>query len=188
MAHIRQSRPDSGTGLQTVPQEQKMLKGHAQGTPFQSHISPTILVYEDSTLSRFSLFTRTRVPERPDDAIPCPTRKVDVRLPGKGNSNSHGARPVHLIITMIKWTRTSRLSIKNSLSAPTERLGLPLPSEEGTTQKHEGLSPESRPESGIDCLICAIFARQRTRRGGVPVYSAVSSLGASPGRCRIRHT
>ena len=38
--------------------------------------------------------------------------KVDVRLPGKGNSNSHGARPVHLIITMIKWIRTSRLSIK----------------------------------------------------------------------------
>ena len=29
--------------------------------------------------------------------------KVDVRLPGKGNENSHGARPVHLIITMIKW-------------------------------------------------------------------------------------
>ena len=33
-----------------------------------------------------------------------------------GNSNYHGARPVHLIITMIKWIRTSRLSIKNSLS------------------------------------------------------------------------
>jgi len=32
--------------------------------------------------------------------------------------HSHGARPVHLIITMIKWTRTSRLSIKNSLSGP----------------------------------------------------------------------
>jgi hypothetical protein len=42
-------------------------------------------------------------------------RKVDVRLTGKRNSNSHGARPVHLIITMIKWIRTSRLSIKNSL-------------------------------------------------------------------------
>jgi len=26
------------------------------------------------------------------------------------------ARPVHLITTMIKWIRTSRLSIKNSLS------------------------------------------------------------------------
>ena len=35
----------------------------------------------------------------------------------KENSNSHGARPVHLIITMIKWIQTSRLSLKNSLSA-----------------------------------------------------------------------
>ena len=29
------------------------------------------------------------------------SRKVDARLPGQGNSNSHGARPVHIIITMI---------------------------------------------------------------------------------------
>jgi len=43
-------------------------------------------------------------------------RKVIVRLPEKRKSNSHGARPVHLIITMIKWIRTSRLSINNSLS------------------------------------------------------------------------
>ena len=43
-------------------------------------------------------------------------RKVDVRLPGEGNSNSHCARPVYPIITTIKWIRTSRLSIKNSLS------------------------------------------------------------------------
>jgi len=42
--------------------------------------------------------------------------QVGVRLPGKANSNSHGARPVHLIITMMKCIRTSRLSIKNSLS------------------------------------------------------------------------
>jgi len=42
--------------------------------------------------------------------------KVDVRLPGKENSNSHGARPVHLIITTIKRLWTSRLSMKNSLS------------------------------------------------------------------------
>ena len=32
-------------------------------------------------------------------------------LGGCDRANSHGARPVHLIITMIKWTRTSRLSI-----------------------------------------------------------------------------
>ena len=41
-------------------------------------------------------------------------RKVDARLPGKGNS--HGARPVHPIITMIKWIWISRMSIKHSLS------------------------------------------------------------------------
>ena len=31
----------------------------------------------------------------------------------KRDSNSHGARPVRLIITMIEWIQTSRLSIKN---------------------------------------------------------------------------
>ena len=41
--------------------------------------------------------------------------KVDVRLPAQGILNSHGARPVYLIIAMIKWIRTSRLSIKKSL-------------------------------------------------------------------------
>ena len=46
-----------------------------------------------------------------------PTRKVDVRLLGTENSTSHGARPVHFIITMMQWIRTSRLSIKNSLSS-----------------------------------------------------------------------
>ena len=40
------------------------------------------------------------------------SRKVDVRLPAKGNSISHDARPVHQIITMMKWIRTSRSSIK----------------------------------------------------------------------------
>ena len=33
-----------------------------------------------------------------------------------GNSNSHGARPVHSTISMIKWIRTIRSSIKNSLA------------------------------------------------------------------------
>jgi hypothetical protein len=40
-------------------------------------------------------------------------RKVGVRLPGKGNSNSRGARLVHLIITMINWIRTRRFSLKD---------------------------------------------------------------------------
>ena len=46
--------------------------------------------------------------------LPATHPPPDVRLPGKENLNSHGARPVHLIITMIKWIRTGRLSIKNS--------------------------------------------------------------------------
>ena len=41
-------------------------------------------------------------------------RKVDIRLPGKGDSNFHGARPVH---QKHRWIRTSRLSIENSLSS-----------------------------------------------------------------------
>ena len=44
------------------------------------------------------------------------SRGTDIRLPAKGNPESHGAMPVHQIISRIKWIRTSRLSIKNSLS------------------------------------------------------------------------
>ena len=44
------------------------------------------------------------------------TRKVDVRLPGKGNSTPVAQGRSTKIISMIMWTRTSRLSIKISLS------------------------------------------------------------------------
>ena len=49
-------------------------------------------------------------------------RKVDARLHGKEDSNTHGTRPVHLIITMIKWIQTSRLSTNGSLSEAPEPL------------------------------------------------------------------
>ena len=49
----------------------------------------------------------------PMDVTLVQSRKVDIRLPRKGDSNSHGARPVH---QKHRWIRTSRLSIKNSLS------------------------------------------------------------------------
>ena len=48
-------------------------------------------------------------------AVLAPLAAFVDHLKGWG-SNSHGARPVHLIITMIQWIRTSRLSIKNCLS------------------------------------------------------------------------
>ena len=44
-----------------------------------------------------------------------PSRRGGGALTGEGPA-SHGARPVHLIITMIKWIRTSRLSMKMYLS------------------------------------------------------------------------
>ena len=51
---------------------------------------------------------------------------MDVRLLEKGYSNSHGARPVHSIMTIVNRIRTSRSSIKNSLSPP-PTAGLALP-------------------------------------------------------------
>ena len=48
------------------------------------------------------------------------SRKVYVRLTGKGDSNSHGARPVHMIVIMINWSWTRRLSTKKSLSGGLE--------------------------------------------------------------------
>jgi len=94
---------DSGSG--EVPREEEMLYS---GTDPESYITEYTLVYEDKQL----WFRMEHVPEE----LLLRPRKVDVRLPGKGNSNSSGARPVHLIITLIKWIRTSRLSKKNSLS------------------------------------------------------------------------
>ena len=58
-----------------------------------------------------------KVDENRDNNMWSLSRKVGIRLPGKTNSYSHGARPVHQIISMIKWIRTRRLSIKTSLSA-----------------------------------------------------------------------
>jgi len=132
---------DSGRGAERAED--------AQGTPTQSHISPSILVYEDypwaacctatarakSFNAVFNLRFRGGLVFKADRLLYHSTlgltrrvqsagvhRKVDVRLPGKGISNGcGGARPDHLIITMIKWIRTSRLSIKNSLSAEVPR-------------------------------------------------------------------
>jgi hypothetical protein len=53
------------------------------------------------------------VTETPEGPATCSS--VGIRLPGKG-SNFHGARPVHQIVLMIKWIRTSRLSMKKSFS------------------------------------------------------------------------
>ena len=53
--------------------------------------------------------------ERDSGVVGTWSRKVDMRPPGKENSNSHGERPVQQIISMIKWFWTSGLSIKKSV-------------------------------------------------------------------------
>jgi len=76
------------------------------------------------------------------------------RDPALGNSNSHGARPVHLIITMIKWIRNSRLSIKNSFSPPPR--GREVGREGGRERAREGKGEKGRES-----------ARARERERGV---------------------
>ena len=79
--------------------------------------------------------------------------KVDIRLPGEGNPNTNGARPVHHIISMMKCIRTSRLSIKNSLSRgrPRGACGVPQSPPEGSPLGHaRQLSPQSHEGKGAN--------------------------------------
>ena len=62
-----------------------------------------------ATLGLRVIKKKKKRPSRPEPPPP------HSRSMGSG-SNSHGARPVHLIISIIQWIRTSRLSIANSLS------------------------------------------------------------------------
>ena len=64
------------------------------------------------------------------------TRNVDVRLPGEGKSNSHVARPVHQIIKMIKWIRTSECQKGTLLSSTCPQGG----SVRGGADTHRGTS------------------------------------------------
>ena len=92
--------------------------------------------------------------------------KEHTRLPGKGNSNSHGARPVHLITTMIKWIWASRLSIKNSLS--------PHP-----------------PGSSVALTVRAVIAMLQCMRRGPLSRSLIESFPPFPRihstRCALHH-
>jgi len=75
-------------------------------------------------------------------------RKVDKRLPGRGNlnSNSHGAKPVHQIISTIKWIRTSKMPIKNSLSLSLSNEG---PKGGGTRAPNEVEGPAAQRDEVV---------------------------------------
>jgi len=119
------------------------------------------------------------------------SRKVAIRLPGKGNSNSHGARPVHLIITI----RASRLSMKNSLSrADLQRVGRRGPEENVKShppsldlpRKHNTHRPypvrgSYAPEKGLQ----GYLAHKKTPPPSGPRGGWVNGpAGRAPGRTR----
>ena len=83
----------------------------ARETPIQSHISPSILVHEDQIRNQLSCLSIKA------------TWKREFKL---------SWRKAGLLISMIQWTRTSRLSIKISLS-----LSLPF---DGVQRAHEPTS------------------------------------------------
>ena len=75
------------------------------------------------------------------------SRKVDVRLPGKESSNSHGARPVHLIITMIKWIQSGSLH------------GRDRTREQGINRAHVHVPTDFACESHLFCrYFCSLAA------------------------------
>ena len=71
---------------------------------------------ECTKLRTHSAQSKPQIPKSECSRVYLETKKVDIRPHGKGNLNSHGARPVDKITSMIKWIRTSRLSMKKSLS------------------------------------------------------------------------
>jgi len=88
---MRQPRLDSGLNL-----------SHVSGKSLSSHSICCLLARQ-----------RTLTPTIRQLTCWACTRRVDIRLPGKGIPNSNGARPVHQIIKMMTWIRTSRLSRTN---------------------------------------------------------------------------
>ena len=78
--------------------------------------------------------------------------------------SSHGARPVHQIISMIKWIRTSKLSIKNSLSLA-EELTDQAPEE---TESEDSGGEAGSPAGGVDSALPGKGAPNHSRLQDTP--------------------
>ena len=90
------------------------------------------------------------IPQTSD--IECTTGRAEARIPEKVNSSSHSARPVHVIIMMIKLIWTSRLSMKNSLSM------------QGQNSPHRIASTLATPARIVGQTVRTVSGRTRLRR------------------------
>ena len=80
----------------------------------RNHKPPTIPLFSEKAHVRpprqdSGLGFQVQVFETFFKLFPLRSDAVHVRLPGRGNSNSHGARSVRLITWMIKWIRTKTM-------------------------------------------------------------------------------
>jgi len=101
------------------------------------------------------------------------------------DSNSHAARPVHLIITMIKWIQTSGWSIKNSsLSADGGVRPPPFPGV--ITLLREGAIPPTHTRSHLPVnlrlkFVCLLIKYPPPPGGGRGVGMGVGGGGGIGG-------
>ena len=105
----------------------------------------------------------------------------DVRLPGKGNSNSHGARPVHL-------GASGKTPGAHQRMAPTAEHALPPGSAQGGVQARLGTGPTSNPglppQSGATHpgRALGLFAAGAAARGGMSLQGeGAGALSAARG-------
>ena len=85
--------------------------------------------------------------------------------PAKRDSSSLTSFSLHLHVTFLAWCDTIKLSnlLLPRKSVTIKRLQL-LSTPPAKRERSNGLHLKLRPDSGVDCLICAIFARQRSPR------------------------
>ena len=114
----------------------------------------------------------------PQQVVGTSYRKVDARLPENGNSNSHGAGPVHLIIKMMKWVRTSRLSITLSLSGG--------PSVHG--RRSTGAMLVSIRNKSISLSLSLSLSRARARSLSLSLsFARLDAVAQHPQICNLMH-
>ena len=155
----------------------------AEGTPTQSHISPSILVYQDNIPEPRptpNLVTKkTRTPRRKTSLVE-PTPLSPVREASSNPLNlkrstvsgctksCQDAPKVDGAGQLQKLTALVNLVNPLRVHTASERRGINLKQfkdfhlEAKATKVLKTFTWKPRPEYGLDCLICAIFARQRT--------------------------